>query len=106
MFRTIIRSDFDEAKKIRPIMDEIEKKLGEEKWERLIRVKEEDEITNISIKFEKEKAIGFFLMSLDSEEVSFINIVGGNIDLKNLRNIGMGLDDAALDSLEKGLDMF
>ena len=97
---------YDEAKKIRPIMDKIEEKLIREKWERLVRVKEEDELTNISIKFDdKGKAVGFLLMSLDpGNEVSFVNIIGGDISLKNIRNIGMGLSDSALDSLKMDLD--
>ena len=96
--------DSKEAKKIRPIMAEIEKKLNRENWESLVRVKEEDELTIISIKHEKNKVVGLLVMSLKpGDEASFVNIVG-NIDLKNIGKLGMGLNNSALDSLQKALE--
>ena len=93
--------DSVEAKKIRPIIAEIEKKLERERWEELVRVKEEDELTIISIKHDKGKVVGLMVMSLQpGDEASFVNIVG-NIDLKNIGKIGMGLNESALDSLQK-----
>ncbi len=96
--------DSEEAEKIRPVMAEIEKKLNRENWERLVRVKEEDELTIVSIKHDKGKVVGLLVMSLKpGDEASFVNVVG-NIDLKNIGKIGMGLNDSALDSLQKALE--
>jgi hypothetical protein len=93
---------YDEVEKIRPVMDKLEKKLKEEGWERLVRTRRRDEFTNISMKIVEGKIVGFFLMSVEpGEEVTFANVVGGNIDLESIKNFGMGLNDSALDSLKK-----
>lgn len=95
--------DSAEAEKIRPIMDQIEEKLNNEKWQRLIRVKEEDELTNISIKYDKDRAVGLMIMSVaPGREATFINIVG-KIDLNKLGNLTKNLDIPALDSLQKSI---
>ena len=85
---------WEESKRIREVMEKIEEDLTAERWERLVRVKGEENMTNISVKFEDDKIVGFFLMSLESgESVTFANIIGGNIDLNTLGKIGMGLGD-------------
>lgn len=92
---------YDDAGKIRPVMDRLEKKLEAEEWERLVRSKSRDELTNISMKIVEGKIVGFFLMSIEpGEGVTFVNVVGGNIDLESIKNLGMGLNDSALDSLK------
>jgi hypothetical protein len=92
-----------DAMEIRPYMDRLEKKLEQEGWKRLIRTKTKDEMTNISMKMEDDKVVGFFLMSIDGDEASFINVFGGNIDINSIKNIGMGLNHSGLDSLGKSL---
>jgi hypothetical protein len=92
----------DENESIRAVMEKIDKKLKREKWEMLVRVKSEDVITNISLKTKKGKIVGFFLMSMEAgDKVAFANIVGGNIDLESIKNMGLGLKEAGLDSLWK-----
>lgn len=94
-----------EVREIRPIMERIEKKLRDEKWVSLVRIKSRDEMSNISMKFENDKVVGFLLMSLDSDdEVSFVNIFGSNIDINSIKDIGMGVSDSALDSLRMHWD--
>jgi len=95
----------EDAEKIRPIMDKIEKKLERDDWLLLVRTKSRDELSNVSMKIVDGKIVGFLVMSIDSgNEVSFVNIIGGNIDLESIKNIGMGLSDSALDSLKMDLD--
>ena len=93
--------DSFQAVQVRPIMDKIEKQLAKEKWERLVRVKKANEMTNVSIKYDKGKAVGLMIMSLDpGSEASFVNIVG-NIDLSKLGELSdFGVDASPLDSLE------
>lgn len=91
--------------KIRSIMKQIEEKLGREKWERLVRVKDEDELIDVSMKFEEEKPVGLLLMALDpGDEAAFVNIIGKNIDMKTLGCIRMGLKDSFIDCLTRRLD--
>lgn len=97
----------DETDRIRTAMEKIDKKLKKDKWEMLVRVKSEEAVTNISLKTKKGKIVGFFLMSMEAgENVSFANIVGGNIDLESIKNMGLGLKDAGLDSLWNSFDQF
>jgi hypothetical protein len=93
--------DSFQAIQVRPIMDKIEKQLAKEKWERLVRVKKAHEMTNVSIKYDKGKAVGMLIMSLNpGNEASFVNIVG-NIDLAQLGELSdFGVDTSPLDSLE------
>lgn len=97
--------EFDEARRLRRMMEKFDEKLNLDEWTPLIRTKSRDELTNISMKIDKGKIVGFFLMSLDRDEgVSFVNIVGGNVDLESIKNFGLGLSDSALDSLERSLE--
>ncbi len=97
--------DSFQAIQVRPIMDKIEKRLAKDKWERLVRVKKAHEMTNVSIKYDKGKAVGILIMSLNpGNEASFVNIVG-NIDLNQLGNLSnFGVDTSPLDSLEEWSD--
>ncbi|MFH1942993.1 MAG: DUF4252 domain-containing protein [bacterium] len=95
--------EYGDAREIRPTMDKLEKKLEQDGWMRLVRTKTREEMTNISMKVVDGKVVGFFLMSINGDEVSFINVFGGNIDLNSIKNIGMGLSGSALDSLGKSL---
>ena len=99
--------DFDDAEDVRRVMKKIGKKLDNENWTPLIRSRSRGEMTNVSMKIEKGKVVGFFLMSIDEDEgVSFVNVVGGNVDLESIRDFGLGISDSAMDSLEKSLEKF
>lgn len=98
---------YDEVDEIRSVMKKIEKKLKEEEWIPIIRSRRDDESTNVSMKIVDGKVVGFLLMSIDpGDEVSFVNVFGGNIDLDHIKNIGLGLSGSALDSLGKNLKKF
>ena len=96
--------DIDEksTEAIRPIINDIEKKLKKEKWEKLVRVKEGEEVTNVSIKYsDKGKMQGLLVMSLEPNvEASFVNIVG-SIDFDMLGDLGVDIDASAMDSLKQ-----
>jgi hypothetical protein len=99
--------DMEDTDEIRHVMKKIDKKLNDENWTPLIRSRSHDELTNVSMKIEDGKIVGFFLMSMDSDDgVSFVNIIGGNVDLESIKNFGLGISDSALDSLEKSLEKF
>ncbi len=90
---------------IRPKIKEIEDKLNKEDWQNLIQVIDNDEYTNVSLKYDKEKLVGLLVMSLEDDEVSFVNIVG-TINLEQLGNLGngIGLPDSVFENLEESFD--
>ena len=99
--------EYGEAQKIRSIMDKYEKQLVKDNWVRLVRTKKGEEMANISMKFEGGKVVGFFLMSIEpGNEVSFVNIFGGGIDLESIKDFGLGLSDSTMNSIEKSLKKF
>ena len=97
--------DSTETEKLRPIIDRIEKKVTSEKWESLIRVKEEDELTNISVKYDGDAMVGLLIVAFEpGDEVTLVNIVG-KLDLNSLGNLGViSLDEGVLDSLKKSVE--
>ena len=98
---------YDEAATIRPIMDEIEEKLKKEDWELLIRVKDDDEAVNVSMKMENDKAVGLLIMGFDpGDDVVFVNIVGRDLSLRNLGNIHLGSKCSAFAHLLRKLELF
>ncbi len=99
--------DYDEDGEIKVIMEKIEKKLKRENWVSIIRTRSDDESANVSMKIEDSKVVGFLLMSIDpGDEVTFVNVFGGNIDLGHIKNIGLGISGSALDSLESSIKKF
>lgn len=82
----------DAFEKVRPIMDEIEKKLKRENWEMLVRVKDDDQTVNVSMKLEGEKIVGILVMAVDpGDDVMFVNVVGSDIRLDRIGRMGLGL---------------
>ncbi len=81
---------------------EIEKDLRNKNWQRIVRTKSKDEITNIFIKTDNENdnIVGLAIMTLDSlGEASFVNIVG-NIDMETVGKLSNKFDIPGLDSLD------
>lgn len=80
----------------------IEKDLKNKNWQRIVRTKSKDEITNIFIKTDNktDKIVGLAIMSLDSlGEASFVNIVG-NINMETIGKLSNKFDIPGLDSLD------
>ena len=87
-------------------------KLQQDKWEVLVKIKEETEIVEISLLFDEDVAYGIFaiVMSPKPAEVTFVNIVGEIAPeriselLGNLSNFGM--DDIDLgDTLKTKVEL-
>jgi len=91
------------AHEIRPKIKEIEDKLNKEDWQNLVQVMDNNEYTNVSMKYDKGKPVGILVMSLENGEASFVNIVG-TIDLEQLGNLGIGLTDSVFYNLEKSIE--
>ena len=93
------------AQKILPLMNRMEETLKHERWQSVIRMKNQNRFTNVSIKLDRnQKMEGFFIMSLDpGSEVSFVNIVG-EVDFDRLRNMKVNLNENALDSLRRSME--
>ncbi len=95
----------EDAERIRSDMEKFEKDLQKDQWTRIIRSKEADELTNISIKFKDGNMLGLIVMTVEPDEVAFVNIVG-SINLgQMLAGLG-GMDFSALDSLQKTLEQY
>jgi len=67
------------------IMRKVSKRLDPDKWERMVRVKEEDEFVEIFLQFGKgDELNGLVIMAVgDDDEAVFVNIAG-NIDPSQL----------------------
>jgi hypothetical protein len=84
-----------------PYIEKIEKKLKAEQWENVVKVRDGEERTRVCMKITDGKAVGLFVMSIEpGDEVTFINIVGGNLDLAKIGSLGLGVEGSALDSLK------
>jgi len=81
------------AKKLKPKIKNIEKQLEKQKWEKIVRVKERDELVNIYLKFDKKDRIaGLVVMAVeDNDEAVFVNIVG-ELDWQQISKLGKKFD--------------
>jgi len=98
--------DEEHSVRVREEMKKIEKKLQKDNWTSIVRVKSGDETTNVSVKFDKskKKTLGLLVMSLEpGNEAAFVNIVG-SVPLEALGNMGVNMNEDALDSLKQVLE--
>ena len=72
--RTYDRVIIDEKK----LVNYFQKRLKKEKWEVLVKIKEEDEVVEISLLFDEDIVHGIFVIMIPetSGEATFVNIVG------------------------------
>ncbi|MBN1541184.1 DUF4252 domain-containing protein [candidate division KSB1 bacterium] len=92
-----------DEKRLESIQEKIERldtKLKSEKWDRFLRVREGEELTNGYLRLDGGKISGFTLLSVDGRETVLINIVG-NLDLESLNRLSKTFDLPKLDSLEQ-----
>jgi len=99
-------SDADAAGRARAEVREIERRLIDDGWERIARIKETDaEIKVLVLMHDEEMIEGLVVMifSLEDDEpvLVFANIAG-LIDMKSLENLGEDLDLPGLDQLDFG----
>jgi hypothetical protein len=89
----------DEAAKVQRHIEEIEKKLSDDEWHRLVHMKDGSEIVSVNAKQDNDKIIGLMIMVFDpSEEATFVNVVG-QIDLATIMSLAMGMEDVDLQQL-------
>lgn len=90
--RTYDRKTVDEQE----LVSYFRQKLQKDKWEILFKIKEDDEVVEINLLFDKDKVYGIFVIVIPRmpEEVTFVNIVGKiapeHVEdlLRNLSNFG------------------
>ena len=72
--RTYDRVTIDEQK----LVDYFQRKLKEDSWEILVKIKEESEVVEISLLFDEDMVYGIFVIVIPetSGEATFVNIVG------------------------------
>ncbi len=87
---------------IRERIDEADKKLVDQKWDRIVRTKGGDEAVNVYIKTSgKDNILGLVVTTLDKKDQAvFVNIVG-TIDLKKIGKLGAKFDIPSLDKIDK-----
>jgi hypothetical protein len=87
---------------LRNKIDDLDKKLVYQKWDRIVRSKGGEEAINVYIKTGNKKNIdGLVVTSLDkSGEAVFVNIVG-SIDLKKIGKLGAKFDIPSLNKIDK-----
>ncbi|OGU76211.1 MAG: hypothetical protein A2V93_03295 [Ignavibacteria bacterium RBG_16_34_14] len=87
---------------LRNKIDDLDKKLVSQKWDRIVRTKGGEEVVNVYIKTSGKKDIeGLVVTTLDkSGEAVFVNIVG-IIDLKKIGKLGAKFDIPTLDKIDK-----
>jgi hypothetical protein len=84
-------------------LEDLDKKLVSQKWDRIVRSKGGDENVNVYIKTSgsKKNIDGLVVTTLDKGgEAVFVNIVG-TIDLKKIGKLGAKFDIPSLDKIDK-----
>lgn len=94
--------DRDLADKLKPKINKIEDRLKDQKWEKVVRVKDRHELVNIFIKLDnQERIVGVVVMAIeDEDEAVFVNIVG-ETDWRSLYKIGRKFDIDELEDLDE-----
>ena len=97
------KTDAISMEKLEPAIDRIEEKIRKENWKQIIQVKEKDERTTVSLKYDEDRIQGLLVMSVEPDsEVTFVNIVG-DFSLEDLGDLDVDIDDDTLDSLKESL---
>jgi hypothetical protein len=94
--------DHDLADKLKPKINKIEDKLKDQKWEKVVRVKDRYDLVNIFIKVDnQDRIVGVVVMAIeDEDEAVFVNIVG-ETDWRSIRKIGRKFDIDELEDLDE-----
>ncbi len=94
--------DHELADKLKPKISKIEQDLQKQKWEKVVRVKERDELVNIYMKVDnKERIVGLLVMAIEEDDDAvFVNIVG-ETDWEAISKIGHKFDIDELEDLSE-----
>jgi hypothetical protein len=87
---------------IKERINDADKKLMSQKWDRIVRTRGGDELVNVYIKTAGDSNIlGLVVTTLDKhDQAVFVNIVG-KIDLKKIGKLGAKFDIPSLDKIDK-----
>lgn len=89
---------------LQPTLDRIERQLEKDDWKQIVKVKEEDERTTVSLKYDEERILGLLVVSIELDgEVTFVNVCG-DFDLEDLDDFDLDIDEAAIDSLKESME--
>lgn len=87
----------EEDDEIRRHVERVGRQLEDEDWDRLIRVRDEDHVMTLSIKYDQKRIAGLmFVAYAPEDEVTFVNIVG-SLDLASLARLAAEMSDVELD---------
>ncbi|MBD3384276.1 DUF4252 domain-containing protein [candidate division KSB1 bacterium] len=89
----------DQIKDIKAYIEELDGKLSSRKWNRFVKVRDENETTYVYLKNDGKKVKGLTVLSVDNDESTFVNIVG-DIDLKNISSLGGQFNIPKMDSIQ------
>jgi hypothetical protein len=91
--------DSERMQSVKTRIEQLDKKMRKESWERFARVRKEDEVTNIYMKVDGKNVAGLTILSVDDDETVFVNIVG-SINMESIGKLGAKFNIPKLDSLE------
>ena len=90
--------------KINQMIEKVATQLKKNDWERLVYVKDNDEMLTVSTKYQDGDMVGLMVVAFEEgDEVAFVNVVG-DLDLATLMRLGLGFDDLDLDELIENLE--
>ena len=81
------------------VADRVTKYLEERGWETIVSARERGERTRVAVKTQGEKIVGLFILAVERDEASFINIVG-EVNPEEIGKLGHDLNISPLDSID------
>jgi len=91
--------DSGQAAGVRQRIETLDRQMRGDKWDRFIRVRDEDELTNVYLKMEQKRVVGLTVLSVEDDETVFVNIIG-DIDMESVGKLGEKFDIPKLDSVQ------
>ena len=85
--------------RISKMMPEVDRKLQDDGWERIVLVRERNEQVRVLIYNDEESISGLVVMVLDAAEMVFVN-VAGLIDLEAMQKLASEMNIPGLEHLE------
>ena len=80
-----------DVEKLNPVIQRIESEMKSGGWESLVRVKSEDELVNVHLKFVDENIVGLMIVATepDDGEAAFVNITGEDLRISDIGHLGI-----------------
>jgi len=101
----IFKVDESNQKELKSYVANIDSKLSNTKWKRIVKTRSENELANVYIKFNSDKKItGLVVTSFEKDgEAAFVNIVG-SVDLATIGKLGKKFNIPHLEGLKNHKD--